>query len=64
MFFKGYNVYFTSDEAAIAKILSSKAGDKNESLATFSNGIYLNFTDSKFISLILYSLLSIHSLII
>jgi len=45
MFFKGYNVYFTSDEAAIAKILSAKAGDKNTSLATFSNGIYLNFTD-------------------
>ena len=45
MFFKGYNVYFTSDESAIARFLSAKATDKNPSLATFNNGLYLNFTD-------------------
>ncbi|MFZ9848708.1 MAG: hypothetical protein ACO3EE_11220 [Flavobacteriales bacterium] len=45
MFFKGYNVYFTSDEAEIAKILSAKATDVNPSLAAFSNGLYINFSD-------------------
>ncbi len=45
MFFKGYNVYFTSDSSNIRKILAAKSTDVNAALANYSNGISFNFKD-------------------
>ena len=45
MFFKGYNVYFTTDTANIRKVMSAAPSDVNASLAKFSNGLKINFKD-------------------
>jgi len=45
MFFKGYNVYFTSDTSIIRKVMNATPTDVNASLHNFSNALQLNFKE-------------------